>query len=100
MSMDYMLTLHLLYFCNSYIHNFMVLLSYQTTVLFPVIQAGIHLFFLTSTKACGNIKSLVVCFVPQVAPSVAYDAASMNELRKWNEQYGEGGTRRKSPFGF
>lgn len=36
----------------------------------------------------------------QVGPSVAYDAASMNELRKWNEQYGEGGSRRKSPFGF
>ncbi|TYI51147.1 hypothetical protein E1A91_D12G155500v1 [Gossypium mustelinum] len=25
----------------------------------------------------------------KVGPSVAYDAASMNELRKWNEQYGE-----------
>lgn len=36
----------------------------------------------------------------QVGSSVAYDAASMNELRKWNEQYGEGGSRRKSPFGF
>lgn len=36
----------------------------------------------------------------QVGPSVAYDATSMNELRKWNEQYGEGGSRRKSPFGF
>ncbi|MBA0592642.1 hypothetical protein Gorai_009617, partial [Gossypium raimondii] len=33
----------------------------------------------------------------KVGPSVAYDAASMNELRKWNEQYGEGGSRRKSP---
>ncbi|GAA0138911.1 hypothetical protein LIER_00564 [Lithospermum erythrorhizon] len=36
----------------------------------------------------------------KVGPSVAYDATSMNELRKWNEQYGEGGSRRKSPFGF
>lgn len=36
----------------------------------------------------------------QVGPSVAFDAASMNELRKWNEQYGEGGSRRKAPFGF
>lgn len=36
----------------------------------------------------------------QVGPSVAYDATSMNELRKWNEQYGEGGSRQKSPFGF
>ncbi|KAD3641934.1 hypothetical protein E3N88_31158 [Mikania micrantha] len=36
----------------------------------------------------------------KVGPSVAYDAASMNELRKWNEQYGEGGSRKKSPFGF
>ncbi|OAY58956.1 uncharacterized protein LOC110609281 isoform X2 [Manihot esculenta] len=36
----------------------------------------------------------------KVGPSVAYDAATMNELRKWNEQYGEGGSRRRSPFGF
>ncbi|XP_059656435.1 uncharacterized protein LOC132303264 isoform X2 [Cornus florida] len=36
----------------------------------------------------------------KVGPSIAYDATSMNELRKWNEQYGEGGSRRKSPFGF
>nr|CAB3504561.1 unnamed protein product [Digitaria exilis] len=36
----------------------------------------------------------------KVSPSVSYDAASMNELRKWNEQYGEGGSRTKSPFGF
>ncbi|XP_010557545.1 PREDICTED: uncharacterized protein LOC104826507 isoform X2 [Tarenaya hassleriana] len=36
----------------------------------------------------------------KVSPSVAYDATTMNELRKWNEQYGEGGSRRKSPFGF
>ncbi|XP_073297057.1 uncharacterized protein [Primulina huaijiensis] len=36
----------------------------------------------------------------KVGPSVAYDAASMNELRKWNDRYGEGGSRRKSPFGF
>ncbi|KAI7753292.1 hypothetical protein M8C21_028336, partial [Ambrosia artemisiifolia] len=36
----------------------------------------------------------------KVGPSVAYDAASVNELRKWNEKYGEGGSRRKSPFGF
>lgn len=36
----------------------------------------------------------------KVGASVAYDATSMNELRKWNEQYGEGGSRRLSPFGF
>ncbi|KAI3930714.1 hypothetical protein MKX01_037160 [Papaver californicum] len=35
----------------------------------------------------------------KVGASVAYDAISMNELRKWNEQYGEGGSRTKSPFG-
>ncbi|RDY10350.1 Msp1, partial [Mucuna pruriens] len=28
----------------------------------------------------------------KVGPSVAYDATSMNELRKWNEMYGEGGS--------
>lgn len=44
--------------------------------------------------------SLTVHLWLQVGPSVAYDATSMNELRKWNEQYGEGGSRRKSPFGF
>ncbi|GAB2233580.1 hypothetical protein Droror1_Dr00002806 [Drosera rotundifolia] len=36
----------------------------------------------------------------KVGPSVSFDATSMNELRKWNEQYGEGGSRKKSPFGF
>lgn len=36
----------------------------------------------------------------KVGASVAYDASSMNELRKWNDQYGEGGSRKKSPFGF
>lgn len=36
----------------------------------------------------------------KVGPSVAYDAVSMNELRKWNDQYGEGGSRKRSPFGF
>lgn len=36
----------------------------------------------------------------QVGASVAFDASSMNELRRWNEQYGEGGNRRKSNFGF
>ncbi|XP_068641242.1 uncharacterized protein [Aristolochia californica] len=36
----------------------------------------------------------------KVGASVAYDAASMNQLRKWNDQYGEGGSRKRSPFGF
>lgn len=36
----------------------------------------------------------------KVGASVAYDATSMNELRKWNDQYGEGGSRKRSPFGF
>ncbi|KAJ4813991.1 P-loop containing nucleoside triphosphate hydrolases superfamily protein [Rhynchospora pubera] len=36
----------------------------------------------------------------KVSPSVAYDATSMNELRKWNDQYGEGGSRKHTPFGF
>ncbi|OVA17037.1 AAA+ ATPase domain [Macleaya cordata] len=35
----------------------------------------------------------------KVGASVAYDATSMNELRKWNDQYGEGGSRKRSPFG-
>ncbi|XP_042463799.1 uncharacterized protein LOC122046910 isoform X1 [Zingiber officinale] len=36
----------------------------------------------------------------KVCASVAYDATSMNELRQWNDQYGEGGSRARSPFGF
>ncbi|XP_024524191.1 uncharacterized protein LOC9643713 isoform X2 [Selaginella moellendorffii] len=36
----------------------------------------------------------------QVCASVAFDALSMNELRHWNEQYGEGGSRKKRNFGF
>ncbi|KAG9451211.1 hypothetical protein H6P81_011176 [Aristolochia fimbriata] len=35
----------------------------------------------------------------KVGASVAYDAFSMNQLRKWNEQYGEGGSRKRVPFG-
>lgn len=38
--------------------------------------------------------------IMQVGASVAFDATSMNELRRWNEQYGEGGNRKKSSFGF
>ncbi|KAL3835198.1 hypothetical protein ACJIZ3_009934 [Penstemon smallii] len=41
-----------------------------------------------------------ICSKAKVGPSVAYDSGSMNELRKWNDQYGEGGSRRKLPFGF
>ncbi|XP_009407780.2 uncharacterized protein LOC103990390 isoform X1 [Musa acuminata AAA Group] len=36
----------------------------------------------------------------KVGASVAYDATSMNELRQWNDQYGEGGSRTRSTFGF
>ncbi|VAI49330.1 unnamed protein product [Triticum turgidum subsp. durum] len=36
----------------------------------------------------------------KVSPSISHNATSMNELRKWNEQYGEDGSRTKSPFGF
>jgi SpoVK/Ycf46/Vps4 family AAA+-type ATPase len=36
----------------------------------------------------------------QVGASVAFDATSMNELRQWNDKYGEGGSRKKSTFGF
>lgn len=36
----------------------------------------------------------------KVGMSVAYDASSMVQLRQWNEQYGEGGSRVKSAFGF
>jgi SpoVK/Ycf46/Vps4 family AAA+-type ATPase len=32
----------------------------------------------------------------QVCASVSADAASMTELLQWNEQYGEGGSRRKA----
>ncbi len=31
----------------------------------------------------------------EISASVSEDAASISELRKWNEMYGEGGTRRK-----
>ncbi|MCO5553063.1 hypothetical protein L7F22_006584 [Adiantum nelumboides] len=36
----------------------------------------------------------------KVGLSVAYDASSMIQIRKWNEQFGEGGSRLKSSFGF
>jgi hypothetical protein len=50
-----------------------------------------------------DVIIVIICMgdvILQVSPSVAYDATTMNELRKWNEQYGEGGSRTKSPFGF
>ncbi|XP_020255603.1 uncharacterized protein LOC109832631 isoform X1 [Asparagus officinalis] len=46
-----------------------------------------------------NLKDFIEA-KSKVGASVAYDAGSMNELRKWNEMYGEGGSRKKSPFGF
>lgn len=36
----------------------------------------------------------------KVGMSVAYDASSMVQIRQWNEQFGEGGSRVKSSFGF
>ncbi|EYU17673.1 hypothetical protein MIMGU_mgv1a000943mg [Erythranthe guttata] len=35
-----------------------------------------------------------------VGPSVSDDSSSVIKLKKWNEQYGEGRKRIKSPFGF
>ncbi|ESQ30464.1 hypothetical protein EUTSA_v10011206mg [Eutrema salsugineum] len=56
------------------------------------------------TDASPSLRSLslddFIQSKAKVSPSVAYDATTMNELRKWNEQYGEGGSRTKSPFGF
>lgn len=36
----------------------------------------------------------------QVRSSVASDAGSMMELQQWNEQYGEGGTRKKTTLSY
>ncbi|KAH7444461.1 hypothetical protein KP509_02G079000 [Ceratopteris richardii] len=36
----------------------------------------------------------------KIGSSVAYDASSMVQIRQWNEQFGEGGSRTKSSFGF
>lgn len=36
----------------------------------------------------------------QIGVSFAYDVMSMNERRKWNEQYGEIGNKKQSPFSF
>lgn len=65
---------------------------------------------LEEEKRAGHINSLPALrmltfndFIEakaKVGPSIAYDAVSMNELRKWNDQYGEGGSRKRSPFGF
>ncbi|XP_020866694.1 uncharacterized protein LOC9327621 isoform X2 [Arabidopsis lyrata subsp. lyrata] len=58
----------------------------------------------TRAEASPGLRSLslddFIQSKAKVSPSVAYDATTMNELRKWNEQYGEGGSRTKSPFGF
>ena len=34
----------------------------------------------------------------QVTPSTHADTASMSELQRWNEQFGEGGSRRNEPL--
>jgi hypothetical protein len=67
------------------------------------IQAKAKVFITQIIKfvtLCFYFILTMVIFPTQVSPSVSYDATSMNELRKWNEQYGEGGSRTKSPFGF
>lgn len=60
--------------------------------------ASVFMFFFICSLP---YRHCIICLMElQVSPSVAYDATTMNELRKWNEQYGEGGSRTKSPFGF
>jgi hypothetical protein len=36
----------------------------------------------------------------QVGASVSSEAASINDLKKWNEEFGEGGNRKKRVLGF
>ena len=36
----------------------------------------------------------------QVAASFAAEGASMNELKQWNELYGEGGSRKKQQLAY
>lgn len=42
----------------------------------------------------GDFKSAM----KQVTPSTHVDSASMSELQRWNEQFGEGGSRRAEPL--
>lgn len=39
-----------------------------------------------------------VAAMEQVGSSVSQDAIHMNELKQWNESFGEGGSRKKSPL--
>jgi hypothetical protein len=73
----------------------------KAKVLLPPDLGALYLLVPNALLSPGYINHLLVPYSPvQVSPSVAFDATSMNELRKWNEQYGEGGSRSKSPFGF
>lgn len=36
----------------------------------------------------------------QIASSVSTDAISMTEIRNWNQLYGEGGNRQKTPLSY
>jgi len=38
--------------------------------------------------------------VTQVAASFAAEGAGMNELRQWNDLYGEGGSRKKEQLSY
>lgn len=40
-------------------------------------------------------RSVVVVVFLQVAASFASEGAGMNELKQWNDLYGEGGSRKK-----
>lgn len=43
----------------------------------------------------ADVSSLTLILVCQVAASFAAGGAIMNELKQWNDLYGEGGSRKK-----
>jgi hypothetical protein len=42
-----------------------------------------------------ELVTMNVCSTMQVAASFATEGAVMNELKQWNDLYGEGGSRKK-----
>lgn len=52
-----------------------------------------------STHACALLHHTApIPPPPQVTASTHGDSATMSELKRWNDQYGEGGSRQKEHF--
>ncbi|KAJ7546748.1 hypothetical protein O6H91_08G052900 [Diphasiastrum complanatum] len=64
-----------------------------------VAQDGVNSKLAPNMMRCLKLEDFHKA-MSEVTASTSFDAISMTELRRWNEQYGEGGSRTKRTFGF